>query len=259
MSAIRFSQDVSVTTSWANRTGIELLDKEELEAGYARAKDFLLQLAMTLVNDHGWCVDEPDEPDSNVSYYFFCIIRRLTAFQAMIVITSDRKYPNRTGRRRLLLPSSFTSFLDVSMTRTWNVMFADIFNAKRGSDGLFIDSVPPISDIFYLLQTFLPGMLLIYRIDDIDDLEERETICALPRPVWIEEHQDLLQRLFGGKRYDNLLEAARSKAYEINIISSYDSGSYDDDDYYTNIYGQRVELDYQACGLECGYCGTCEY
>jgi hypothetical protein len=37
-------------------------------------------LAMTLVNDHGWRADEPDEPDSNVSYSNFCIVRRLTAF-----------------------------------------------------------------------------------------------------------------------------------------------------------------------------------
>jgi hypothetical protein len=58
---------------------------------------------------------------------------------------------------------------------------------------LFIDTVPPICDIFYLLQTFLPGM-------------------------WIEEHKDLLQKLFGEKRYDNLLEAARSKACEVNMI-----------------------------------------
>jgi hypothetical protein len=83
---------------------------------------------------------------------------------------------------------------------------------------LFIDTVPPICDIFYLLQTFLSGMLFIYRIDDLDDRGEVESVRALPRPAWIEEHKDLLQKLFGEKRYDNLLEAARSKACEVNMI-----------------------------------------
>jgi hypothetical protein len=75
--AIRFSQGVSVATSWANHTGLEPLDKEELKVGYTRAKGFLLQSAMTLVNDHGW---RPEEPDSNVNHRDFCIVRRLTTF-----------------------------------------------------------------------------------------------------------------------------------------------------------------------------------
>jgi len=74
--AIRFSQGVSVVTSWANHTGLEPLDKVELKVGYARAKGFLFQSAMMLVNDHGW---RTEEPDSN----------------AMFVVISDRKYPNR--------------------------------------------------------------------------------------------------------------------------------------------------------------------
>lgn len=138
-----------------------------------------------------------------------------------------------------------------------------IFNAQRPtkySHDFFIDSAPPLSDIFYLLQTFLPGMLLIYRIDDIDDMGEMESVRALPRPVWIEEHKDLLQTILGERRYASLLEAAASKGQETTMISNY--SSYDDNndaDYYTNCYGQREAKDFTACDSECGYCGTCDY
>lgn len=69
--AVRFSQDISVTVYWANRTGLKCLDKEELEAAYARAKDFLLQKGKILANDHGW---HQVEHDIDVSYGPFYII-----------------------------------------------------------------------------------------------------------------------------------------------------------------------------------------
>jgi len=247
--AIRFSQDATATAFWANRTGLKSLSEEELEAGYNRAKDFLLQLGKVLIDDHGW--REEQDPT------------------AVLLLTSDKEYTYKTVERRLLLPSSFTSFLDTSKMETWNNMFefGRIFDAKRStrsSVDFFIDSMPPLSDIFYLLQTFLPGMLLIYRIDDIDDIGEEETVRALPRAAWVEQHKDLLQMIFGDKRYDCLLAAAgdHSKGYNVKMISSYWSYSdddRDDDDYYTNSYGLRAQRDYQACDSDCGYCGTCEY
>ena len=63
--AVRFSQDVSVTAHWANRTGLKCLDKEELEAAYARAKDFLLQQGKILIDDHDW---HQFEHDTDVGY-----------------------------------------------------------------------------------------------------------------------------------------------------------------------------------------------
>jgi len=223
---VRFSQKTSDMTFWANRTGLKSLDEAELEACYNKAKDFLLHLGKILVDDHGW--REEQDPT------------------AILLLTFDKEYFNHTVEQRLLLPSSFTSFLDTSKTEKWNNMFGRIFDAKRptrSSGDFFVSSVPPLSDIFYLLQTFLPGMLLIYRIDD------------------------LLQTIFGEKRYDSLLGAARdyAKAYNVTMISSYwsYSDSYDDDQdddhYYTNSYGLRAERDYQACDSDCGYCGTCEY
>lgn len=161
----------------------------------------------------------------------------------------------------LLLPASFASLLEPSEADKWSKVFG-LFRAKRDGTNLIIDSPTPLSDIFYLLQTLLPGMLLIYRIDDIDDCGEREWTCALPPATWVESHKELLQTIFGDtERYGHLLAAAadRELAEEVKMISSYES--YDDYDsgFYTNCYGEREIKDFTACDKECGYCGTCDY
>jgi hypothetical protein len=189
-------------------------------------------------------------------------IERLINRQALLLLTSDYTYSgynySRTTQRRMLLPSSFASFLDASKSKIWDIMFrGHIFIAKRPGNDFFIDSAPPLSDLFYLLQTFLPGMLLVYRIDDIDDVGEIEGVRALPCPAWVETHKGLLQTIFGGQRYDTLLKAAASTGYKSETISyqPYD----DDNDYYVNDYGGREMKDFTACDQECGYCGRCEY
>lgn len=123
---------------------------------------------------------------------------------------------------------------------------------------------PPLSNIFYLLQVLLPGMLLIYRVDDRDDYGEEEATRGLPRPAWMREYEGCLQQILGGaEKYRNILEAVEGgKGYECKMISSYssyDDDEYDDDNYYTTIYGTRAAKDYTACSIECGYCGTCDY
>ena len=131
------------------------------------------------------------------------------------------------------------------------------FIAKRPENDFFIGSAPPLSDLFYLLQTFLPGMLFIYRIDDIGDGRESQAIRALPCPAWVETHKELLQTIFGRQWYDTLLKAAASTGYQCEIVSY----QIDDDDgnYYVNDYGQREVKNFIACDKECGYCGRCEY
>jgi hypothetical protein len=189
-------------------------------------------------------------------------IEHLINHQALLLLTSDYTYSgytySRTAQRRLLLPSSFASFLDASKSKIWDSMFGGhIFIAKRPGNDFFIDSVSPLSDLFYLLQTFLPGMLLVYRIDDIDDVGEIEGVRALPCPAWIETHKGLLHTIFGGQRYDTLLKAAASTGYKSETISY--QPHEDDNDYYVNDYGSREMKDFTACDRECGYCGRCEY
>lgn len=169
---------------------------------------------------------------------------------------------SKNGCAHLLLPASFSSLLEPSEADKWSTMF-DLYHAKRDRTNgeLIIDSPTPLSDIFYHLQTLLPGMLLIYRIDEIDDCGEQERTCALPPAAWVELHKELLQTIFGDtERYGHLLAAAadRGLAEEVKMISSYES--YDDDSgFYTNCYGEREIKDFTACDKECGYCGTCDY
>jgi len=148
-------------------------------------------------------------------------------------------------------------------------MFENIycFEARRhnrDSSTLFIDSLTPISDIFYVLQTLAPGMLLIIRIDDIDDHGESQTTRVLPSEEWVKDHEEMLEHVLGSKqRFHELLAAVttRSKSFKEEWITLYDChDSYDDDStYYTNMWGQREPLDHTACGSDCGYCGRCDY
>jgi hypothetical protein len=149
----------------------------------------------------------------------------------------------------------------------WKKMFEnnDSFNARRreGSNStLFIDSLAPISDILYVLQTLAPGMLLIVRVDEYDDSGEAQTTRALPSEEWVKDHEVVLEHVLGSKqRYQELLAAvtAGSKSFQTEWISSYHDPYDDDSTYYTNMWGQREPLDYTACGSECGYCGRCDY
>jgi hypothetical protein len=105
-----------------------------------------------------------------------------------------------------------------------------------------------------MLQIILPGMLLIYRIDEIDDVGEMETIRALPRPNWIQQHDTLLKDVLGGaEKYDNIRKSAGdiSRSFKSELINLWDA--------YDPHADQDNEKDYTACGLECGYCGTCKY
>ena len=72
----------------------------------------------------------------------------------------------------------------VSINGYWQGVRGDIDDDDLGIENdFFIDSAPPLSNLFYLLQTFLPGMLLVYRIDELDDVGEIEGIRALPCPA----------------------------------------------------------------------------
>ena len=46
---------------WASHTGLTLLNDEELEAAYSRAKDFLMDKKRELVDVHGWSVVQPED------------------------------------------------------------------------------------------------------------------------------------------------------------------------------------------------------
>ena len=80
---------------------------------------------------------------------------------------------------------------------------------NRNNRTLFIDSLTPISDIFYLLQILAPGMLLIVRVDEFDEIGEEETARALPSAEWVQSHESDLREVLGSEqRYQFLVAAA---------------------------------------------------
>lgn len=169
----------------------------------------------------------------------------------------------------LRVPLLFTSFLDRAKNKLWTHLFENgvIFDASRKNEDnstLFIDSLTPISDIFYLLQTLAPGMLLIVRMDEIACAREIETARALPSADWVRDHEAILRYVFGSEeRYKSLVAAAAdvSKSFrtETSGYSSNDGGEDDGGRYYTDLWGMDDPLDYLDCGPECGYCGHCAF
>ncbi|TFK34926.1 hypothetical protein BDQ12DRAFT_668939 [Crucibulum laeve] len=74
----------------------------------------------------------------------------------------------------------------------------------------------------------------------------------LPRAEWIEEHEVILLDILGDSRHLSQLKdaAANNKiSFETELITSYRNYDYD----------SEPMQDYTACGLECGYCGHCDY
>lgn len=191
---------------------------------------------------------------------------------------------SRDGEERLTLPSTFNAFLDTSKEHTWRTTFTDpwVFLAAWKDDDemdLFVDSSPPLCNIFYLLQALAPGMLVIRR-DAIVDLWKRAVSRAVPQKSWIEEHYHSLEEVMGSTKamnallsaaedqnamaYDDELENARSDEESDTDDREYDYHGYlswdqDDESSYVNMWGFREPYDLTACSSECGYCGRCDY
>ncbi|KAF8492130.1 hypothetical protein JB92DRAFT_3004296 [Gautieria morchelliformis] len=217
---------------WASHTGIAALDDEELEAAYSRAYQFIVQSKEILVKEHSW--DEAVAEDGKI----------------FSLIPQER----RGSGFNISLPSTFSSFMEATNLQMWKTVF-EAFDARRPSrsnNDLFISGPTPLSDIFYLLQCMAPGMLLLVRIDEYDEVGEKESVRALPRESWVVSHADVLNTILGGiGAYKALLDASRdrSKSFKESWISHWEP--------YADV--EDRELDYTACGLECGYCGHCDY
>jgi len=236
---------------WADRKNMRFLSDAQREDSYLRAAPFLLEQMKALI-EKGW-TRKSDKPNDDG-------------------ILFDLTYYNE---EKLTLPSTFNAFLDASKEDTWRKIFTNswAFLAAWKEDDendLFVDSSPPLCNIFYLLQVLAPGMLVIRR-GVIDDVSLRAVSRALPRKSWIEEHHNSLEEIIGSTgAMKALLIAAEDQnaiAYDAELETrkyfrrgrDHDHDS-DDDDYDYNDWGDREEpRDFTACSLECGYCGRCDY
>lgn len=99
-------------------------------------------------------------------------------------------------------------------------------------------------------------MLIIVRIDDIDDIGELWSARVLPQTTWIKEHEEVLKDVLGSTEHlERLLEGADSMPQK--WLSRYDPYEYDR---YENDMDEAEDFkDLTACDKECGYCGRCEY
>jgi hypothetical protein len=52
---------------WASHTGLAVLDDEELDAAYSRARQFIIQSKEVLVTEHGW--EEAGVEDGKVTHH----------------------------------------------------------------------------------------------------------------------------------------------------------------------------------------------
>ena len=113
-------------------------------------------------------------------------------------------------KKKLILPKTFASFLDISKANTWRTVFENpaIFQArKKGNNNnlkLFIESSPPLSNIFYLLQVLAPGMLVIYHEYQLQDADVKVS-RMLPEASWIESNIEVMSKT------DALLAAAKDR------------------------------------------------
>ncbi|KAH7884195.1 hypothetical protein F5I97DRAFT_2066285, partial [Phlebopus sp. FC_14] len=165
---------------------------------YARAHEFLLKRAKQLV-DLGWKEQATDD-------------------SSLVSLTTHVTRSSPFGRNsqhdlELRLPREANSFFDPFLARQWKAMFENwlLFPSARParwSADLYIDTVSPLCDIFYLLQSLIPGMLVIIRLDEIDDLGEEEYTRVLPRPPWPEEHIAELEFILGQARASDVVKAA---------------------------------------------------
>jgi hypothetical protein len=146
----------------------------------------------------------------------------------------------------------------------------------------------PLLDIFYLLQTILPGILTIsLNVVTSPDFEEQKIANAVPDCDWLETRKEFLKEVLGDtEKYDKILQAAwdyksiirkddgdderepfndsgDAESYDpgFSDVEFYDTESYNsDDDYYTTLWGTREPKDYTACSShDCGFCGMCDY
>ena len=136
---------------------------------------------------------------------------------------------------------------------------SDLFQPRRrrwtrGADDryadayLYVDVEAPLRDVFHFMQCLVPDMIVIIRVDDIDDVGEEEVTQRLPSSKWVEDYAEELRVIFGEERFRDVVQASETSAAFSRMVSSYLENEYEVDD-----------RDFTACDKECGYCGRCPY
>lgn len=214
-------------------------DQLHAEEAYQRAIPFLTRWKEELVSEHGY-EDLPLLTDDD-----------------LFAVSNPMRYPSvaaGTDQRRIFkLPKTaegFASSSSLARDRVFTSLHAK--RPNRNSTDQYIDEVPPLQNIFYLLQTMFDEMLVLVREDEIDDYGEITYTRVLPRKEWIQHNSDIVKIVLGLSSTAKLEQDAQNKGTRL----THDGWSYSG---YDDHGCSSDEPDYTACGLECGYCGKCSY
>lgn len=152
-----------------------------------------------------------------------------------------------------------------------------VFEAKRlnaSENDFFISGPSTLSDIFYIFQSIVPGMLVIAgRNGEADDMGEMEWVRAFPRQSWVTENAQMLKYVLGSTdAYQALLEASQDeeRSFSVSWVNPWEDDSsdgrstgseYDDDDWDEGEYEwpRKPQTFDPSCGSECGGCSQCDF
>ncbi|KAH6918611.1 hypothetical protein BKA70DRAFT_1366790 [Coprinopsis sp. MPI-PUGE-AT-0042] len=196
-----FSPDVANMGEWSSRTNIPLTTADALGATYARAHRWLLALKSRLVRENGW--SDLGSQDA----------RMLLSLETSSIWRSSVGLP-AGPKLKLCLPLHASSFFSPERRVQWEMVFhSDTFDSVR-------KICPPITDILYLIQCLLTGLVTIV-------LEERlpqgvyRTTRALPPGTWINANEADLVNIFGQAHYNALRKAASDtkSSFKLEVVS----------------------------------------
>lgn len=205
---LRFDGSNDAAIHWAARSGLEEhLSLDAVEEMYERALPYLAAWAYALTTKHGWQAEAIDAiGDIPLA---LCLGRD----DQFIIEQGEYSAPHVS---RLVLPRHFSAFTDPELAQDWATMFANLVMTSDSPDSATKNiyqlgragTPAPLQNIIYLLQSISPGMLVArsYSSDDVG--ENIVTDCGLPPALWVGEHIEDLEDVFGTVTAVNLYKAA---------------------------------------------------
>lgn len=189
---IVFSRKVPNISNWATLTKIPLTTADALGKTYTRAHPWLLHIKAELLQQYEWKEAIIADPRMLIDIKYTLPIRSHGgALQTPIM--------------RLQTPLRASSFFSPERRLQWEKVFhSSVFPTLW-------HIVPPIVNLFHILQCLVTGMLVLVREDQVRGEGHYMTTRALPPKQWVNAHQDQLVDIFGASHYKKLLWAARSQ------------------------------------------------
>jgi len=226
---LRFDGSNEAAIHWAARSGLEAhLSLDAVEEMYERALPYLAAWAYALTTKHSW---QAEAIDAIGDIPLAVCLGRDDQF-----IVEQGEY-STSHVSRLVFPRHFSAFTDPELAQDWATMFANLIMTSHSPDSATKNiyqlgragTPAPLQNIIYLLQCISPGMLIVrsYPSDDVG--ETCVTDCGLPPALWVGEHIEDLEDIFGTVLAVNLYKSADDPycAYEDieNSDTQSDSGS----------------------------------